>query len=229
MRAFARSWEAVKRSFGGVPSKTSVLACMARSELRVVLPPGLVQAIGPLRLAPTRLSARRCRRSYGVGMSRPWTNEDAVSNAASGYPTKWWNEDKQTYYAGSVFNRLAKRGELVAVSQVVKMKCSPARRLVKAVPVTLYETPSNEARYYCEPDMRQLAHVTIDLPKDWASKVSDPEDYPLEAPSLPGLSKAEPPVQVEVRFGATELSLVARDLKTGNAVATTISWTGDVE
>ncbi|PNH04912.1 Heat shock protein 12A, partial [Tetrabaena socialis] len=297
------NWEAVKRSFGGVPSKTSILARMARSELRVVLPPGLVQAIGPMRLAelspavagnirtcitpegllvlpgqavaaeifgpvvdqivalawelleegagldnscnkvllaggfasspylqrrvkealdmqavltprepgaaivtgavlfgrqPTRLSARRCRCSYGVGTSRPWTSEDAVSNAA---------------FEG-VFTRLVKRAELVAVGQVAKKKCAPVLRSQAAIMFTLYDTPSNEARYTGEPDMRQLAHIKLELPKDWASTVSDPEDYPLE---------------VEVRFGATELSLVARDMKTGDAVATTITWFGDVE
>ncbi len=40
---------------------------------------------------------------------------------------------------------------------------------------------------------------------------------------------APKPLQVDMRFGSTELEVVARDLQTGNAVATSLEWDGELE
>lgn len=50
---------------------------------------------------PEAFTARRCRRTYAIGMARPWTAEDAISQATHGYPTKILHENG-TYYAGKL-------------------------------------------------------------------------------------------------------------------------------
>ncbi|KAG2484378.1 hypothetical protein HYH03_016794 [Edaphochlamys debaryana] len=162
---------------------------------------------------PSIVSGRRSRLSYGVLTSRSWAPEDAIQAASQGYPQKIWNEEKNCYYADGVFREFVKRGQLVEVNQVVKHTFSPFKKTQNAVEFDLYTTPSTSARYTGEPDMEKKATVSLSLPSGWSRSLSSASDYGLET---------------EMRFGATEVSLVAMDPRIKNIEAASINWDGDV-
>ncbi|KXZ51185.1 hypothetical protein GPECTOR_13g672 [Gonium pectorale] len=160
---------------------------------------------------PARVSARRCRLSYGVMTATAWSSAHEDSHRERGYPG-WILDDEGERLADDVFKQFVHRGQLVETDEVVVHTFSPIYRSEQSVAFRMYATESSTASYTVEPGMREVAEVELELPADWRSKVQSRHDYKLEA---------------ELRFGATEITLLARDLHTRNAVATTLSWTSD--
>ncbi len=91
--------------------------------------------------------------------------------------------------------------------------------------------------------MKKLAAVTLELPPGWSSGLRSADDYNLKVMGLPATSAALSatsarawckhsltacPLQVELRFGRTELSMVAFDAKTNNVVAASVAWDADI-
>ncbi|GLC34802.1 hypothetical protein PLESTM_000241700 [Pleodorina starrii] len=159
------------------------------------------------------ITARRCRASYGVRIDRVWTTEDATCAAIHNYPRKSWHNEHKKYYAGDVYDRFVEVGQLVQVGEVVQHPFTPMYKTASSVAFDLYKTGQPSARYTAESGMEKLATVILELPPGWSRNLASSANYSLQA---------------EMRFGATELSLVARDRKTNNAVAATILWDADM-
>ncbi|GIL73635.1 hypothetical protein Vretifemale_3734, partial [Volvox reticuliferus] len=160
---------------------------------------------------PYMVTARRCRVSYGIITTRPWTGEDALHAAANGYPEKFWHSEENKYYASDVYTRFVDRGQLVQVDEVVKHTVLPLYDDSTSVNIVLYSTTDNTARYIKSPGMDRHARILLELPRI-GSMPQRRHDRKLE---------------VEMRFGGTELALVATDLLTKNSVATSIRFDGE--
>ncbi|GLC64777.1 hypothetical protein PLESTF_000206400 [Pleodorina starrii] len=114
---------------------------------------------------------------------------------------------------GDVYDRFVEVGQLVQVGEVVQHPFTPMYKTASSVAFDLYKTGQPSARYTAESGMEKLATVILELPPGWSRNLASSANYSLQA---------------EMRFGATELSLVARDRKTNNAVAATILWDADM-
>ncbi|GLC61379.1 hypothetical protein PLESTB_001749800 [Pleodorina starrii] len=159
---------------------------------------------------PALVTARRSRLTYGISCRSLWTSDDAASAAAFGYPPKLWKDEDREYVADGVFEVYVRRNELVGLDQVVRRTFCPTSRTTTAVGIDLYATDAEEGRYTAEPGMRRVAAVVMELPAGWTASVPRRQDYDIE---------------VELRFGGTEITLFARDPRTNNAVATSVQWT----
>ncbi|KXZ53291.1 hypothetical protein GPECTOR_7g1185 [Gonium pectorale] len=162
---------------------------------------------------PALVSGRRTRLSYGVNMARPWTSEDAIHAASDGVPTKFWHEEKKSWYALGTYNEFVKRNELVDVGHITKKTFCPLYKTQTSVEFKLYGTCNSAASYTTDSGMQELASVTLELPTGWARTLSRANEYSVE---------------VEFRFGCTELSMIATDARSRNAVAATVVWDADL-
>ncbi|KAG2438533.1 hypothetical protein HXX76_005084 [Chlamydomonas incerta] len=182
--------------------------------------PGTVVVTGALRCAallaaqPGLVTARRCRQTYGIRCRALWSSEEAESAAAFGYPQRIWKPEDAEYYADGVFETFARRGQLVGTDESVKRTFCPTSSSTTAIAVDVYATPAAEARYIGEPGMRRVAEVTLELPPGWRKGVAKRTDYDVEVGG----------VGVEIKFGAVELTVLARDPRTRNAVAARFDW-----
>ncbi|EFJ52796.1 hypothetical protein VOLCADRAFT_120200 [Volvox carteri f. nagariensis] len=159
---------------------------------------------------PSLVTARRCRQTYGISCRSLWTAEDAASHTLFGYPSKLWKEEEREYVADGVFELYVRRNQLIQQDEVVRRIFCPTSKGTTAVGIDLFTTENEDARYTAEPGMRKVATVIMELPPGWTSTVQRRQDYDIE---------------VELRFGGTEITLLARDPQTNNAVATTTNWT----
>ncbi|PNW81847.1 hypothetical protein CHLRE_06g262977v5 [Chlamydomonas reinhardtii] len=173
--------------------------------------PGTVVVTGAALLGaePGLVRARRCRLTYGIRCRALWTSEEAVSYSAFGYPQRIWKPEDNEYFADGVFETFARRGQLVATDEAVKRVFCPTSSTTTAIAIDVYASPAAEARYTCEPGMRRVAQLTLELPAGWRQRVANRTDYDVE---------------VELRFGAAAITAVARDPHTGDAVATRFNW-----
>ncbi|KAG2435486.1 hypothetical protein HYH02_011781 [Chlamydomonas schloesseri] len=158
---------------------------------------------------PGLVRARRCRLTYGIRCRCLWSSEEAVSHSAFGYPQRIWKPEDSEYYADGVFETFARRGQLVKTDETVKRTFCPTSSTTVAIAVDVYATEAPEARYVGEPGMRRVAEVTLELPAGWRQGVTRRTDYDVE---------------VELKFGAAEITVVARDPRTRNAVAARFDW-----
>ncbi|KXZ52221.1 hypothetical protein GPECTOR_10g852 [Gonium pectorale] len=78
--------------------------------------------------------------------------------------------------------------------------------------IDLYATEAPLARYTSEPGMRRVGEMTLELPPGWAAKVANRYEYSVE---------------IELCFGSTEITLLARDVQSRNVVAAKVAWTAD--
>ncbi|KXZ51184.1 hypothetical protein GPECTOR_13g671 [Gonium pectorale] len=162
--------------------RAAAMAASHRAQLLLLRSPSASVVTGAVLFGqlPARVSARRCRLTYGVEIRATWSSTHEYSNRMRGYPAAILNDE--------------------------------VYRSQQRVTFRMYATESSAASYTAEPGMRKVAEVELELPADWRSKVQSRFDYKLEA---------------ELRFGATEITLLARDLQTRNAVAAKVSWTSD--
>ncbi|GIL49465.1 hypothetical protein Vafri_5802 [Volvox africanus] len=182
-------------------------------HIKIILPedPGAAVVTGAVVFGtqPSTVSARCARRGYGVGTCRPWTADHAIHNASFGFPKKFYDDEKSCYYADGIYSSFVKHGELIKVDQVVKHVFHPLSKSQDAITFNLYSTTSESARYTADKDMEKLAEIVLTLPSGWSDGLTDSGEYDIQA---------------EMHFGATELSLVAIDKRSKNAVATTVAW-----
>ncbi|GIM00336.1 hypothetical protein Vretimale_5479, partial [Volvox reticuliferus] len=188
-----------------------------REGMHVMVPedPGAAVVTGAVLFGaqPTTVTGRRARLGYGVEIARPWTTHDAIHHATFGSPEKWYHNEKKCYYARGVYHSFVKHGELVQMDQVIKHYFYPLTRSQGEIVFKLYSTPNNSARYTTEQDMQELASVRLQLPSGWSRNIYYVEEYKVE---------------VEMHFGATELSLVAVDTSQEDAVAVNVMWNADM-
>ncbi|KAG2500196.1 hypothetical protein HYH03_001776 [Edaphochlamys debaryana] len=158
---------------------------------------------------PARVTARIARLTYGISCRSMWSTEDAMSASQAGYPDKIWKEEDRQYFAEGVFEPYVKRGQRVGCDETVRRTFIPTSSSTRCIVIDLYAADSAAARYVGEPGMRKVAELTLDLPEDWLSRVTRRQDYNIE---------------VELKFGSTEVSMAARDTHSRNAVATKVTW-----
>ncbi|KAG2500195.1 hypothetical protein HYH03_001775 [Edaphochlamys debaryana] len=84
-----------------------------------------------------------------------------------------------------------------------------ARKASRSVPFENYASESKHVEYVNEPGVRLLATVAMELPSGWSAGLRDRHENPLE---------------VEFRFGSTEITVVARDVRSNNSVTTSVAW-----
>ncbi|KAG2500197.1 hypothetical protein HYH03_001777 [Edaphochlamys debaryana] len=159
--------------------------------------------------SPAAVSSRCCRFTYGVGMAIPWTPKHEAAARLEGYPRKVWNNADDRHYAEGVFNTFVTRGQLVEAEQVVAHTFYPFSMSNGGIAVKVYASESKDVEYVNEPGVRLLATVAMELPSGWSAGLRDRHENPLE---------------VEFRFGSTEITVVARDVRSNNSVATSVAW-----
>ena len=54
------------------------------------------------------------------------------------------------------------------------------RSTTTAIAIDVYASPAAEARYTCEPGMRRVAQLTLELPAGWRQRVANRTDYDVE-------------------------------------------------
>ncbi|PNH11786.1 Heat shock protein 12B [Tetrabaena socialis] len=179
-------------------------ALPAGIQLLIQSDPGAAVVTGAVLFGglPSVVSARRSRLGYGVHSALPWSAGDAAHAAKYGFPQQYG-----AWALGGYFS-FVEPGDLVGYDQVVKHPFVPIYRTQTSVPFELYVTPNGSARYVRDPDMRRLAEVELPLPPNWAAQVVG-TDYIVEA---------------EMRYGATEITMVASDHRTKDAVAIGVAW-----
>ncbi|PNW81693.1 hypothetical protein CHLRE_06g256500v5 [Chlamydomonas reinhardtii] len=158
---------------------------------------------------PGLVRARRCRFTYGIGATTPWSDEHEMHAAIFGYPQKIMNLEDQAYYADAVFATYVRSGQLVATDSTVTERYCPMRSTQQRVKIPLYATPAPAVRYVADTGVRHVAEVIMELPKGWRKTVERRLDYQFE---------------VDMRFGASEITVVARDPRSHNAVAVRVDW-----
>jgi hypothetical protein len=120
------------------------------------------------------------------------------------------------------------------------------RRVQEAVAFKMHETSDTGAKYVTETGMRKVATGRLELPPGWSVGLESTDAYELkvgcaqltvscctaqacqtavahDAPRTT-LRWVCPFLQAEMRFGGTEVLLIARDVKSGNSVARKTEW-----
>ncbi|KAG2500198.1 hypothetical protein HYH03_001778 [Edaphochlamys debaryana] len=155
---------------------------------------------------PALVSARRSRLTYGTSPCVPWTAEH---DAAPLYLRKEWNADDQCYAACGLFHTFVKRGQLVQADEVVRQSFNPFLKRQRWIGFGVYASAAEHVERAGEPGVRKLATVYLELPPGWGDGLPHRKDNPLE---------------LEFRFGSTEITVVARDVRSNNSVATSVAW-----
>ncbi|KAG2437564.1 hypothetical protein HYH02_011206 [Chlamydomonas schloesseri] len=107
------------------------------------------------------------------------------------------------------FCKFVQCGQLIGTDEVVKRTGSPFSSRANGVGLQLYATPAPTPRYVRELGMQRVAEVSLELPAGWRKSVERRDDYEIE---------------VEMRFGTAEITMVGRDPRTRNAVAVRVDW-----
>jgi hypothetical protein len=112
-----------------------------------------------------------------------------------------FHKDEHYMFTTDVFSRYVKRGQVVAVNDVVERSFFPLYNNLSSMPLQLFATDNNSSKFTTDDDMQQLATLSVELPAG----------YDCHAYS----------VNVRLMFGRTELTMMATDAQSGKALKTT--------
>ena len=177
------------------------------SSLRVICPmnPDLSVVRGAVRfgLAPESISSRKARKSYGIGSSVPF--DPAVHPA----DRKVTNSDGEEL-ADGIFDKFVSAGQDLRVGHVVRRRYEPLSSKEDSIVLMIYESDDPNVLYTTNnPEARVCATLEIKFSPD------DMKRLPF--------SKRK--VDVELRFGGSEITCTAKLIATGREVSTSIDFT----
>jgi hypothetical protein len=146
---------------------------------------------------PDLIHARCSRLAYGVRTCRRALPGDPRS-------LQFIHKRELVPYTAKVFEGYVERGQVVEVNDVVEHSFQPLYDDQTGVKFKLLATVNNRARFTTDADMQELASLRVELP--------------------PGYSRHDYSFTVRLKFGRTELSMVAVDDHTGKELRTTTKF-----
>lgn len=148
---------------------------------------------------PPVIHARRSRYTYGCQITRPFEPiQDPVGKRITG-PTG-------TLLCTARFNVFVTIGDTIEVDHVTTGVFSPIFEEQTGLHFQFYRTGSREPRYVDEAGCEEIGNLIIEL--------GDATQLPLD----------QRDVQVEMRFGGTDISVLGRNLHTGEQVRTSLRF-----
>jgi hypothetical protein len=174
-------------------------ACMAY-QVHVSTPAGGVLCVMKGAIAfsldPDRaVFGRVARFSYGVRTLRPFRVE--VDRAEK----KFWNSAANAFYVRDAFAVLVRKGELLKENDVVNHVVSKKKSTSRDIRLTVHASTSDHPVYVDDAGCHQLAQLDIPMP-----------------------NPASESANVAIRFGGTEIHVMAVDTLTSRRVETSIAF-----
>ncbi|KAI9221178.1 hypothetical protein BC828DRAFT_381721 [Blastocladiella britannica] len=167
--------------------------------------PGAVVVKGAVHygLNPDAITARRARLTYGLAVRGYWD---------SSYPEekRSWDHYQRTWMIEDKFDILIKHGEGVDVNKVVKRTYYPPAIWSKSIKLSMYATKAERPQFVDQEGCFQLGEITVPLILDENRSIND---YPIE---------------ISVHFGATEISIKARNPNTDELYDAAVSYTNGI-